>query len=216
MHFGGIFCVVALVVVELISSGVTIDHDVAAAYRTFPFSSSVVKGSPILTRFKREQQELVGNEIAKAETPVSNITNAKDVEAKSSSVSSTASSNNSRTVKIKTLVIPDRSPANISSTQLKEDSGDDDENKSTAETMPGDTFDEKAVQRTIIVIAGIAVIIVAYLGIKFVFLKKRKVIKRYGRLESSEMDLLDQIEDDEESEEEEELFDISQHSQRRS
>lgn len=47
----------------------------------------------------------------------------------------------------------------------------------------------------------------------FFSLKKRKVIKRYGRVEASEMDLLDEIEDDE-SEEEEELFDINR--QRRS
>jgi len=65
-----------------------------------------------------------------------------------------------------------------------------------------------------VVMGGIVLIIVAYLGVKFCILKKRKVInKRYGRIESSEMDLLDEAEDDDESEEEE-LFDINQ--QRRS
>ncbi|ODM98918.1 hypothetical protein Ocin01_07754 [Orchesella cincta] len=205
MHSRGIICIVALVVVELINSGVTVNKPAAPS----PFESS---GYPTLVRLKREHNP-EGNEIAK---PSVNSTSNGAKEVESSSPSSTTSNNSgTETVKIKTLVIPDRSPANLTATQMKEDFGEDDGDKSTSEAMPGDTFDEKAVQRAIIVIAGIAVIVVAYLGIKFALVKKRKVVKRYGRLESSEMDLLDQIED-EESEEEEELFDITQHNQRRS
>jgi len=122
------------------------------------------------------------------------------------------------TPKMKSLVIPDRSPPNLTETQMKELKDatvilEEQDDRSAARPGQGN-FDEKAMQRAIVVIGGIALIIAAYVGVKFFLLKKRKVVKRYGRIESSEIDLLDEVQDDEESEEEEELFDINQ--QRRS
>lgn len=59
-------------------------------------------------------------------------------------------------------------PENLPNVPIKNEGLDEDEDDQT-ESNPGqNNFDEKAVQRALIVIAGIAVIIVAYLGVKFI------------------------------------------------
>lgn len=61
-------------------------------------------------------------------------------------------------------------PANFSIASIKEETLNEEDEDSAGSKRPGvkGDFDEKAVQRTIIVIGGIAVIVMVYLGIKFV------------------------------------------------
>jgi len=69
-------------------------------------------------------------------------------------------------------------------------------------------FDDNAIQRALAVVAFLALVVLVYLGAKFMLTKKTKMVdKRYGRIDS-EIDLLDEMEEAE-TDEEEELFDLN-------
>jgi len=173
------------------------DHSFVRAL-TVPSSQAHGLGEPYLHRISRS----VNDSSSSSDIP-NNVVAANN----SLSVSSSLAPPPERP-KDDTFVLPNKAPL----PNFKNDSSSHHKGRGSGSTHDanspepgGPKFDDRATQRALIVIAGLAFLLVIYFGIKFLLMKKKKFNKRYGRIES-EVDLLEEM-DIETDDEEEELFD---------